>query len=145
MLVRAAAKTQQVLARPQLNDRWWWLRLRWLLDEVERQDNRRRLRERRDFWHHLVGLAKTPETLQTISDNLARLDEWYDELHCPWLLDERRRRNYDSAKRLQAKYVEIFGNPDDPQTGKKIAATVEELRSRRRKNLKHGPKRPDRR
>lgn len=132
LLVRAAAKDGGLFQDPQLDDRWWWCRARWMIDELEREDLHEQWESKYRLTLAALSLVHSPEGLLKINDSLSDLRESWLNLRRPWDAVQRRLAARNAARNMAGRYIELFGDPESPEGKQRIRQTVEALQQRKR-------------
>lgn len=117
-------------ARP--SDRWWWFRLKWLLNELE-ADNERKIME----MHYALNVSVLDyETEEKIfSHHLERANELLRKMYNSLFGWNKQAVNKKDNQKLYADLIEEwkrrFGDPKDPIVAAQIAKTVKKMRGKK--------------
>jgi hypothetical protein len=110
-------------------DRNWWIRLRWLLDELDVTNLRQMLHlqhaQHSGALNYLAGKDTFDHHWRAAGKILTQLTE----LYFPWTIDEKTTRRADDYASMYKLLVERCGDPKDPATQAKIKQTVDYLKS----------------
>ena len=117
------------------SDRWWWLKLKWLLNELEEDNFRSAIKthfhlntallsyqnEEKQFKHHW-------DRAVTLSDGL------HDSLFPYAKIKKDPNSQQNEYKRLITSWKDTFGDPDDPLIKAEIQKTVDFLTGKTQPN-----------
>lgn len=140
MLVRAAAKQGLDFREAKLSDRWWWLKVRWITDELDKESERLLLHTNhaqhiaafdysagdKSYKHHWEAATRAVSHL-------------YNSCY-PWdpmKVPEPR----DAAKAMSKEWVQRFGDPNDPEVAKRINRVAKAQLERFKKATKNQKRR----
>jgi hypothetical protein len=143
-MIRAAAHRGIDFSQAAPDDRRWWKRLGWLLNELEGQDLLRNLEHLQRFQLGVLPLL-ADNARKTVVDELASLAGLMNELLFPWeSKDGKRVPGKSDTSEMRRQLVERFGDPQDPAVKEKIARALEASRKERDKTQQAGKPRPRR-
>jgi hypothetical protein len=123
-MIQAAARGVVDFSEADLLDRHWWIRLWWLLDQVER-DNLIQIR-RMQHAHNcaLLDYNLDDKTFNLHWDQAIKALNTVWDLTFPWAKTE---PEGSATDRLRQAWIERWGDPDSPETLLKIQNTLDQL------------------
>ncbi len=128
-LIKQAAFTGLVdFSKARLSDRSWWIRLKWLLDELETHNVTKIHGMHFELNTALLDYKNDENQFTHHWDrSIEMINRVYNELF-PWdkqAVDKKTiQKTYEN---LANQWKEQFGDPDDPEVAKKIQNTVDAL------------------
>lgn len=126
MIRKAAASGIVDFKEARLLDRKWWLRLNWLLEEVETQECRKLLELK--FNQHASALNYLAgNSFDHHWKHLNDLHEKWIALTFPWI----KTRNSSSADESVNLWKKYIGDSSDPEVQARIQETIDSLKNRR--------------
>lgn len=129
LIVQAAARGIVDFSKYKPFDRHWWLRLSWLLNELE-SDNLRQILTVQHQQHcgaleYTAGRQAFDHHWQTS----AKLLNQIIGLYFPWEAKDQHLTKQEEYVSLRQQWINAFGDPADPETKAKIKRTCEFLRN----------------
>ena len=103
-------------------DAWWWKKLRWVLDEVEAEQNREVTRTQHNHWITLASHSRlTEESFEQIKINANEALQRFLKLSYPWLADKMTESSSQTnLDRMVEQHHEVFGKPGEARYEKMI-------------------------
>jgi hypothetical protein len=130
-MIRAAARGAVDFCRADPDDRRFWNRLALILDELENDDRLELLRMHHDRYVNLLARGDlTAESMDRLRGGHERLMAAVGRRLFPWETDEKDDIR-TGTEQLRDRWVQAFGDPDDPKVAAAIDATVRLLESQR--------------
>lgn len=131
-MVRAAATGAIDFAKADLDDKWWWRRLGWILDELETSGLRQVYAARHMHYittHSNASLNEESfdKTAEFAAENLQRMTVSL----FPWLEEELAKAPTSHIDEAVSWFREEYGEPSDPRY-QAMLATIDELFSRKK-------------
>lgn len=123
-MVQAAAQGIVDFDRAAPDDRWWWKRLSWILDDLEVEDRLRVLTARHSALCAALAAGPSADVANQLIDKIDGLTGVLEQALLPWEEGETRARLSRSAAGMSASWKRLYGDPSDPAVAAKIARTI---------------------
>lgn len=120
-MIRAAAKSGIDFKQAKPFDPWWWLRLSWLLNEVE-ADGARSMFAMQHSQHVAALDYSAAEAFKHHWDAATNCTtKIYNSLY-PWM--KIAESNKTDVDKMRNEWIAIFGDPEDPVVKERLELTV---------------------
>lgn len=130
-MVQAAARRVVDFSMADILDRKWWLRLWWMLDQVE-SDNIVRVKTMQHLQNSGALNYESGDKVFGVhwdQCNTSCIDVWNE------LFSWRKHDPQEQTDFMYRAWVAKYGDPDDPETKERIARTAEVMQEMREKQL----------
>jgi hypothetical protein len=113
------------LAQADTFDRHFWIRVGWTLEWLEQEHFREVLRDKYALHLALLNYELDQERFDLHWDQARAVQRELRLLLLPWL--DNQELDIGKARKLEQLWIDIWGNPDDPEVAKRIQATANAL------------------
>lgn len=127
-MLQAAAKGTIDFSKYQPFDRFWNLKVKWMLQQVEVENIRQLYAMQHNQHCSALSYTAGKDIFEHHWKPASELLDNFMDLLFPWSAnkDKRSKLDYDSMRK---KVIELYGDPADPETQEKIRKTVEGLKA----------------
>lgn len=127
-MIRSAAKIGLDFSKAEPHGRLWWLKVKWILDELERESERDLISchhsQHVSALNYLAGEKAFKLHWTEAEKNVKKL---FNSYH-PWLKEKMENSSQNEGKRWMEKWMAEFGDLKDEKTQKKIKDAKKEWR-----------------
>lgn len=124
-MCQSAAEGVIDFSRADPRDRYWWMRLLLLTDQVAA---RNRITIHKLHYQMTTALLSRPELSATsaekLNENATSIVADINQQLFPWITQDRTSQLQKEGDQLRVQWAKVWGDPDDPAVQAKIAATV---------------------
>lgn len=135
-MVQVAAKNGMNFNDADMRGRWWWLKVKWLIERIE-DENLINIFSRQHS-QHIAVLSYDPIQAQAFTKHWEEANKLLKEIHSltfPWAKGSKERIGKDEIDSLMDQWTKTFGDRRDPAVKRKFDKVAEAIRAKTAKAI----------